>query len=297
MLALAPAARAASAGPCSSSETPGGHTVTLDVDGRTRTALVHVPAGVSGRAVPLLVALHGYGGSGPRMESYSGFSPIADRSGFLVAYPSSAGRYWNSTAAPKLPNDVRFISRLITYVSQTMCVDSERVFAAGVSNGGGMVALAACELSAQIAGIASVAGAYNGQPACRPAQPVSVLEIHGTADQVVPYFGPRRRRTPDGVPPYVNGWVRRDQCGRRPSVHRLATRTTLYEWGACAGDAVVEHIKIRAGQHQWPGATPPDPGPPATICASCTIWSFFASLSTGSRVWGLGGGAGLSGAP
>ena len=284
-LVLVPAARGAAAAPCSSVESPGDHTVTLLVDGRSRTALVHVPPGVSGRTVPLLLALHGYGGSGPRMEPYSGFSPIADQNGFIVAYPSSTGRSWNSTASGKLPNDVRFLGSLIGHLRGTMCIDPQRVFAAGVSNGGGMVALAACELSSQIAGIASVAGAYNNQPPCRPTRPVSVLEIHGTADQVVPYFGPRRRPTRDGVPPFVNGWVSRDRCSSGPLLRHVATRTTSYGWGGCAGGTVVEHIKIRKGRHQWPGATPPDPGPPATICASCTIWSFFSSIATGARRW------------
>jgi polyhydroxybutyrate depolymerase len=284
-LSLGLTARAATSAPCSATETAGDHTVTLVVDGRSRTALIHVPPGVSGRAVPLLLALHGYGGSGPRMETYSGFSPIADHDGFVVAYPSSTGLYWNSTASAKLPNDVTFLGSLIGHLLKTMCLDPERVFAAGVSNGGGMVALAACELSSQLAGIASVAGAYNNQPPCRPARPVSVLEVHGTADQVVPYYGPRRRPTPDGMPPFVNGWVSRDRCSRGPLVHHVAKRTTSYRWGGCAGGSVVEHIRIRKGRHQWPGARPPDPGPPATICASCTIWSFFSSLSTASRAW------------
>ena len=168
-----------------------------------------------GQALPLVLALHGYGGSGPRMEPYSGFSAVADRYGFLVAYPSSSGRYWNSTAAPGQANDVRFLAELIDQLEQTMCVDPQRVFATGVSNGGSMVALAACELSSRIAAIASVSGDYSRQPPCRPARPVSVLEIHGTADQVVPYFGKPARRTTDGVPPFVNGWVARDECARR----------------------------------------------------------------------------------
>jgi polyhydroxybutyrate depolymerase len=277
-------ARAASG--CTTAPAPGSHLLALTVDGTQRTALVHVPPGTpAGRRLPLVLALHGFGGSGLRMEPYSGFSAVANSDGFLVAYPSSAGRYWNSTAAPGLPKDARFIAELIDLLEQTQCVDSRRVFATGVSNGGSMVALAGCELSSRIAAIAPVAGDYSHQPACRPAQPLSVLEIHGTADQVVPYFGTRALRTADGLPPFVNGWVTRDQCTAAPRVGPLAVRATLFEVGGCAGGVRVEHIRISGGRHQWPGASPPDPGPPSTFCGACVIWRFFSSLPVGARTW------------
>lgn len=269
-------ARAAT--PCSSTPAAGSVLQRLTVDGRQRTALVHIPAGIpSGRRLALILALHGVGGNGPQMERYSGLSRVADQGGFIVAYPSSSGSFWNSAGESRLPDDVRFISRLITDLEQTECVDPQRVFATGVSNGGEMVALAACQLSSTIAAIAPVAGGYDGLRACRPARPVSVLDIHGTADQVVAYFG-SGRPTADGVPPFVNDWVRRDGCSPRAVVRQLAPRTTSYRWGRCLGGVTVEHIKVRGGRHQWPGATPPDPGPPATICAACTVWSFFSAL-------------------
>ena len=89
----------------------------------------------------------------------------------------------------RLANDVRFLGRLITTIESSRCIDSGRAYLAGVSNGGGMAALAGCELANQVAAFASVAGGYDGQPPCRPRRPVSVFEVHGTADQIVPYFG------------------------------------------------------------------------------------------------------------
>jgi polyhydroxybutyrate depolymerase len=268
--------------PCAAAPTAGDHTLTLTIGGVHRTAIVHVPAGLpAGRRSPLVLALHGYRGSGPEMESYSGFDPVADRNGFIVAYPSSYGTYWNSTAAPDLPDDVAFLGGLIKALEHRFCVS--HVFATGVSNGGGMVALLGCDLSGELTAIATVAGGYANQPPCHPARPLSVLEIHGTADQVVPYFGPRRRPTSDGLPPFVNGWAARDRCTARPTSTAIATRTTLFTFGGCADGVVVEHIRIAGGRHQWPGANPPDPGPPATICASCTVWRFFAGRVQESR--------------
>lgn len=286
---------ASAAAGCASTLVPGSHPVGVVVGGQRRFALVHVPRRFpAGRRLALVLALPGYGGSGPRMEPYSGFSPLADEDGFVVAYPSPQGLAWNSTAARGRPDDVSFLGALITDLERTMCVDAERVYATGVSNGGGMVALAGCELSSRITAIAPVAGGYDGQPRCRPAHPLSVLEIHGTADPVVPYFGRTLRPTQDGVPPFVNAWVQRDGCSPRASTHALAPRTTVLAWGRCRGGTRVEHIRIRGGRHQWPGANPPDPGPPSTFCAACAIWSFFSSLAPRAGVPPAGGRTGPS---
>jgi polyhydroxybutyrate depolymerase len=278
---------------CPAAPTPGEHWLRLQVGALTRSVLVHVPPGLAaGESPPLVLALHGYGGSGPKMEPYSGLSALADQDHFVVAYPSADGLAWNNTAAGKGPDDVEFLGQTITYLERSDCVDPQRVFATGVSNGGSMVARAACELSGQIAAIAPVAGDYDRQPPCRPSRPVSVLEIHGTGDRVAPYFGPGLHATTDGVPPFVNGWVQRDGCAGPAATRQLAPRTRLYSWSHCSGQMRVEHIQIRAGRHQWPGAHPADPGPPSTICAACTIWAFFASLPTDGRVWPASGGAG-----
>ncbi|MGI8903784.1 MAG: alpha/beta hydrolase family esterase [Solirubrobacteraceae bacterium] len=277
-----PGARAA--GGCTSTLVPGSHPLSIVVRGERRFALVHVPRAPAGRRLPLVLALHGYGGSGPRMEPYSGFSALADAYGFIVAYPSALGLAWNSTAAKGQPDDASFLTALIADLEGKMCADSGRVLATGVSNGAGMVALAGCELRSRITAIAPVAGGYDGQPPCHPTHPLSVLEIHGTADQVVPYFGRTMRPTKDGVPPFVNAWVQRDGCSPRASMRALAPRTTMYVWSRCRDGARVEHIRIRGGRHQWPGATPPDPGPPSTICAACAIWSFFSSVAPSPHV-------------
>jgi poly(3-hydroxybutyrate) depolymerase len=112
---------------------------------------------------------------------------------------------------------------------------------------------------------------------------VSVLEIHGTADQVVPYFGTARRRTRNGLPPFVNDWVRRDRCRGSAAVRRPALRATVFSWNRCADAVHVEHIRISGGRHAWPGATPPDPGPASSICGACAVWDFFASLPPSGR--------------
>ncbi|MDQ6778354.1 MAG: hypothetical protein M3071_19520 [Actinomycetota bacterium] len=265
---------------CGTPPPAGTYVVNVFSGGLQRSALVHVPAAIPANVpVPLVLVLHGAYGSGPGMESYSGFSNVADTDDFIVAYPSSDGRFWNISGAANQPSDVAFIGALITTLKSTICIDSSRVFATGVSNGAGMVALLGCDLSTQLAGIAAVAGDYNQLPPCHLRRPVPLLEIHGTADRIAAYWGSKgAHATADGLPPLVNAWARLDGCVGGPASRSIARGTALFTWGNCARGSTVEHIKIVGGRHQWPGATPPDPGPRATICASCTIWSFFSSL-------------------
>lgn len=300
MLALAlagalPGRAATPPAACANAPVAGTYDVNVSSGGLQRTALVHVPDSLpAGPPAPLVLALHGAYGSGPGMQSYSGFSKIADTDDFIVAYPSAVGKFWNLSGAANQPDDVAFISALITRLESTMCIDTTRVFAAGVSNGAGMVALLGCDLSSQLDGIAAVAGDYDPLPACHLRRPVPLLEIHGTADQVAAYRGKHPQATIDGLPPFVVAWARRDGCAGLPVSHGLTTRTVLFSWTRCARGSTVEHIRITGGRHQWPGANPPDPGPPATICASCTIWSFFDSLGP-QHLPPAGGGALVSG--
>jgi polyhydroxybutyrate depolymerase len=245
-----------------------------------RPVVLHVPPG-AGRT--LLIVLHGYRGSARQMERYTGFDGRADAGGFAVAYPSSAGPYWNSNAVRTRSDDVAYLSRLITDLETRLCPHPDRVVLAGVSNGGGMAALAACRLAGRVAGLASVAGGYDGQPPCRPGRALPVFEIHGTADPVVPYFGASRRRTPDGLPPFVNGWLARDGCRGRPARVRLSPRSLQLRWSSCAPGAEVEHVRIIGGRHQWPRAIPPDPGPDAGFSASAEIVRFLTGLPGAQR--------------
>lgn len=292
--ALGSAPAASALGNCSTTPAPGGHGSRVLFNGASRYVLVHVPAGIlRGKRVPLLFALHGAGGNGGAMEHYSGFSHQADLHRFIAVYPNSDGPTWNITAARNRSDDVAFVASLINSLQHQMCIDSHRIYAAGISNGAGMVALLGCALSDEIAAIAPVSGIYDGQPSCRLSRPVSILEIHGTADPIAPYFGTVGRASASGLPPYVSGWVHRDACSRSAAEQPIATRTTLYRWGGCSDETEVEHIRIQGGAHQWPGALPPDPGPPSTICGACTIWSFFSSLPIPARSYS--GGTGLPG--
>lgn len=264
--------------PCQQAATPGESEITVLSSGLERTAILHVPPSAAGRRLPVLVGLHGAGGK--FFESYSGFSVLADSEGFIAVYPNPIDEqdghtFWNidDHQAGGGPDDVQFISDLLDYLESNLCIDTSRVYVAGVSNGGGMAARLACQLSARFAAFASIAGGYESLPPCRPSNPVSVIEVHGTADGVVPYDGLPPARA-GAVRPWLAAWRRHDDCHGPAAVSRIAPRVERYEWPGCAEGTAVEHIEIFGGDHQLPGGLPPDRGQTSTISATWLVWSF-----------------------
>jgi polyhydroxybutyrate depolymerase len=252
----------------------GEFTVTLRQGGLVRSALVHVPHFGAGRALPVVLAFHGAGGSGPFMAEYSELSPLADHDHFIVVYPSAAGQrhFWTLNGDdPSKPDDVGFISKLLDLLPQRVCMDVKRVYATGVSNGGGFTARLGCELSSRIAAIAPVAGGYRSLDPCHPDRPVSVLEIHGTADPVVPYNG----KAPDykgSVPRFLSNWATIDQCPQPATPIFVARGTERFDWGPCAAATEVMHLKLKGIGHTWPGSRDSRSAP---IETGRTVWRFF----------------------
>ncbi|MCM4084372.1 alpha/beta hydrolase family esterase [Paractinoplanes hotanensis] len=178
---------------------PASGTRTVEVAGRPVT--VHVPASYdSSRSVPLVVALHGYTSDAKELESYLRLTPESDRRGFVYAYPDGStddqGEHlWNATdaccafAEPK-PDDSRYLSELISTIRDAYRIDRARVYLIGHSNGGFMTFRMACDHADQVTAIASLNGAgWNDASRCQPAEPVSVLAIHSTADETVAFDG------------------------------------------------------------------------------------------------------------
>jgi polyhydroxybutyrate depolymerase len=297
LICALPGAAQSAGNPCQQAPTPGESEITLLSSGIERTAILHVPPAAAGQQLPLLVGLHGAGGK--FFQSYSGLSVLADSEGFIAVYPNPIDKadghtYWNINDRQPGggPDDVQFIADLLDYVESNLCVDMSRVYAVGVSNGGGMAARLACQLSDRFAAFASIAGGYGSLPPCRPTNPVSVVEVHGTDDGVVPYNG----SPPHGsgaVRPWLWAWRQHDGCHGPSAVSRIAPRVERYEWTHCADGSAVEHIEIVGGDHQLPGGLPPDPGQTSTVSATWLVWSFlrqhtqappYASSAAGARV-------------
>ena len=191
--------------------------------------------GVSGRSPrPLILALHGARQGAYGMQRYTGLSD--DANGFLVAYPTTPhdNGFWDVDDVPRLLALVDAIAR---------CVPVSTVTAVGFSNGGLMANALACRAADRVRAVVLVASGYEGLGRCSPSRPVSVLDIHGTSDQVVGYRGLRA---------FVGTWARRDGCGARPTSRREPERVTHVRWHGCAAGARVEHLRVAGDTHGWP---------------------------------------------
>jgi polyhydroxybutyrate depolymerase len=271
----------------------GSTTQTITVDGLTRSFHLYRPAsttaGTAGRAVPLVVMLHGGFGSGTQAESAYGWDGEADREGFVVAYPDGIDRAWNAGGgccgkpATSGVDDVAFLTAMVTTIEGELPVDRARVYATGISNGGLMAYRLACDTRV-FAAIGPDSATMLG-PCPSPAR-VSVIHIHGTADHNIPYDG----GTGDGVaeidgpavPALLASWRGIDGCGQ-PQVSVAGLVTTSL--APCPDGRAVELVTIAGAGHQWPGgASKPvlqrvlhlDP-PSTALDATGTIWQFFAA--------------------
>lgn len=266
---------------------------TLVSGGVTRSYLLHVPDRLPPGRQALVLVFHGGGGNARNAERMSGMSELAEREGFVVAYPNGSGRLktrlltWNSGnccgyALDHQVDDVGFVSALIDRLVASQPVDANRVYVTGMSNGGMMSYVLGCELAGKVAAIAPVAGAMDG--VCRPAVPVSVIAFHGTDDEHVPYAGGEPRRKADSHPrsdrpvrDTMDFWSRRDGCSQHDS-SAIAHDVTRDTWHACAAATEVRLYTLRGFGHAWPGG---DRGsrwgdnPAAAIDASETMWDFF----------------------
>jgi polyhydroxybutyrate depolymerase len=276
---------------------------TLVVDGTTRTYHLYVPSPLPNGPVPLLVALHGGLGSGPQFEQNTDFDGLAQANGFLVVYPDGtpfrAGQpthlVWNAggccgiaDAANENIDDVAFVTDLIEHLESTYDIDHHRVFLTGHSNGALLSFAVACQSSALVDAVAVQSGALM-EPTCDVTTPVSVLEIHGTADPNIPINGGKGTREVSGVtfPPPVNAlktFAAADRCAALTNAKDPDNKVvTIEAWRSCKGGALVEWAKVAGANHAWMGHQG-SPGsellvgqPFMGFDSSLAVWSFLAA--------------------
>ena len=262
---------------------------TMVVAGQERDYLLYVPASYdSTRPTPLVISLHGAGLWGAAQQKISQWNRVADREGFLVVYPSGARasglRVWHVGEDSTLTPDVRFIAALIDTLAAHYAIDRSRVYADGLSNGGGMALELSCALPDRVAAIGMVGAALTLPPQwCPERRPVPAIWFHGTADAAAPYRGGKSWVAPTepfpSIPAFVAKWAQRNQCGAAPLDSSVAADITRSAYTQCADDATVVLYTIRGGGHTWPGGGPLSEawvGPTNTeIDATDLMWTFF----------------------
>lgn len=261
-------------------------------DGMQRNYILYIPEIYDGSAaVPLVLNFHGYGSNAAQQMFYGDFRDIADTEGFLLVHPEgtilNGDQQWNVGFLENgnTTDDVGFTEALIDELANLYTINLDRVYATGMSNGGFMSFLLACQLSEKIAAVASVTGSmtpdiYN---ACNAQQPTPILQIHGTSDSNVPYNGATNSLSIEDVTSY---WVNYNNCETNPTI------TTFPDTDTTDGSTVehsvyentnngitIEHMKVIGGGHTWPGSAIILPGTNQDINASMEIWHFFSRFN------------------
>jgi len=265
-------------GCCRPSERARVTTWKLAYGGRPRQVHVFIPRGhCPTAAVPLVVALHGGGGSGDRLDRATGgtITRAAAARGWVVAFPSGVEARWNdgrssSTAqrwARADVDDVGFLQAVMDRAHEKLGIDLKQVYLTGISNGGFMALRMAVEVPDRVAAVAAVTATVSAPLGQRhPSAPVPVLFMNGTEDPIVPYdggavrvLGQERGRiwsTKDSAQ-----WWRKINGCTRPATHETlpdrvpedGTRTYIERSTGCASGAPVVVYRIDGGGHTWPG--------------------------------------------
>ena len=259
---------------------------------RTRTAVVHLPPAPKGR-LPLVVFLHGAGGTGALGREQTGLARLADEEGFLVAFPDGTGARpdrltWNAWyccgyALERRVDDVGALDALLDLLERDFPVDPKRIYLAGFSNGAMMAYRFALERPGRIAALGIVAGALRcGNRRAR--EPLAVCILHGMADGVVPPDGvsfqtPRRSRPPgESVETAARFWAAANGLDLLPRKERIGS-TTIQRWTGGTSSGEVELHLLGGAGHAWPGGFPRKYRycdlPPERPEASRVLWSFF----------------------
>ena len=263
----------------------------LALDGWERTYLLNLPPNYyQANDVPLVVALHGTGGSALQCERDYGLTEKAEEQGHAIVYPEGIPRpgpfrirTWNAGrccdyAMNYAVDDVGFITTLIDQLVRDYKINPAKIYLTGMSNGAMMAYRMACEHPDKINAMASVSGALMTH-SCHPSKPVPVLHIHSERDKVVPYHG--------GIglagyhfPPtdsVVQAWVSLNECNPTPAESKVFESFSYRKWMA-DNQIAVEYYLTTDGGHSWPGGHIARPGadePSDAIDATKLIWEFF----------------------
>ncbi len=288
-------------------EGAGDHVYQVRHDGRVRQYIVHVPPGGTTAPRPVMLALHGGGGTAAQFKDEAGLDAVADRHDFLAVYPDGTGplrdrlHTWNAGpdccgyARDHDVDDVGFLVALLDDLEGHASIDRHRIYATGHSNGAMMAYRLGAEHADVVAAIVPVAGAMMVDR-FRPSAPVAVLDIHSVDDPRAlyegglgqPFPGTDSRVTHRAVMAGLEAWARANGCAAMPvtgetklgqGANRGQTVTAL-AWTGCSPGGTVRHLRLTGVGHGWPGA-PVRPamrrliGPGTTlISASDSAWAF-----------------------
>ena len=217
-----------------------------------RYALVHIPTRWDGKtAVPVVLSFHGLGSAADQQRTNDGFVAKSDEQSFIVVHPQAGGTLGNLGAAWNLDgtSEVDYVTALLDDLEGRTCVDPSRVYATGLSYGGAMTDLLACNMADRIAAAAPVS-AYLPKIPCKPSRPVPMISFHGVEDELLPYDGGGRSSQ---VPfeAWGSDWAKRNGC--RGAAKERQYEPTVEELAYSGCEQPVDLYRVHENGHTWPG--------------------------------------------
>ena len=240
------------------------HAGTNNIIGGDRPVEVHYPSALQNPA-PLLILLHSASTSGSHLEKYTKLASIAKKNGIIYIAPDGmtnpyGKRFWNASKSccnrfKQEVDDVAYIDSLIEEINAKTPVDPKRIYLIGHSNGAFMSFTYACKTD-KVAAIVAIAGAMDVNPDCTPATPVSLLNIHGTADKTIKVDGGVMNDFAyTSAATTVDKFVAVNRCAQataekkdfEPSIK--GSETTIFDY-VCGTHAELQYWKIADGSHR-----------------------------------------------
>ena len=232
-------------------------------DGVNREYVFYIPNSYDGTSsVPLMLNFHGFGGSASDYMQEADMRSLAEADTFILIYPQGSSldgiSHWNACPLggdnKSDANDFGFVEAIINVIASQYNVDTERIYAAGYSNGGMMAYGLANYKSDLVAAVASVSGVMLE---CRGStnHPMPVVHLHGTSDGVLPYNGSSDWSSAQSTLDY---WINFNNTITSPTVSHdnsgeMSIEHHVYDQGDSS--VSVEHYKFIGGDHVWFSAT------------------------------------------
>jgi polyhydroxybutyrate depolymerase len=270
---------------CHRPHRPGQSSQAFTFHGKRRTYLLYVPKSYRGTSqVPLVFNFHGYGSNAAQQMALANFGPIADKNNFLVVAPDGqdrGGRHWSFGNEPGLQNDVKMVAALLKRLEGKLCVDAQRVYSTGMSDGGAMTSVLACTSADKFAAFAAVSVVIYC--ANRKGRAVPIESYAGSKDPIVPTGGGRVTCCGNPTLPSkastMAKWAKHNHCRAAYSDTKIKPHVLRRTWRGCKPGSATVYYLVKGDGHTWPGGPSLGPLGHATkeISATKRMWDFFAA--------------------
>ena len=204
---------------------------------------------------------------------YSGINEVANREGFLVAYPQGSkdsrdNNFFNvgyEFNADSKINDVTFIRAIVKDLKEEFKLDPNKIFATGMSNGGDMSYLLACTSSDLFTAVAPIAGVMMKETLdnCNPERLIPIFEIHGTNDSISKFEGDIENKDQWGpyydLPSTILFWAEKHGLNQKEIINledknkEDGTNITFERYWSESSNKEVWFYIVNEGTHTWPG--------------------------------------------